>query len=401
MHVPEGWRLIKLGDLLSFKNGINADAGAYGVGTKFVNLLDIFNNKYLHYKDIVGKVNATDKQREDYSVKKGDILFNRTSEIREEIAFSSVYFDEKEAVFGGFVIRGRPEKKWIDKDYSIYAFRHEYFRNQVVRMAQGAVRANIGQKDLSVVNLLLPPIAEQEKIAEILSTWDHAIEQTERLKANAETHKQALMQQLLTGKKRFPEFEGEWEEYKTKQIFKSIVRRAEGGEYEIFSVTKDGIIPQKEYFKKEIASKNTDNYKVIEFGDFVMSGLNFWMGSVDVYLEEYSGMISPAYKVYTIKKGFDISYIKHFVRSFEFNRVLVGSSILGASIVRRNFDSVAFDNWKLKLPSLEEQQKIAAVLNRADREIELLAQKLDHLKTEKRALMQQLLTGKRRVKVDG
>ena len=102
-----------------------------------------------------------------------------------------------------------------------------------------------------------------------------------------------------------------------------------------------------------------------------------------------------------IKKGFDISYIKHFVRSFEFNRVLVGSSILGASIVRRNFDSVAFDNWKLKLPSLEEQQKIAAILNTADREIELLAEKLDHLKTEKRALMQQLLTGKRRVKVDG
>ena len=132
-----------------------------------------------------------------------------------------------------------------------------------------------------------------------------------------------------------------------------------------------------------------------------MSGLNFWMGSVDVYLEEYSGLISPAYKVYTIKKGFDISYIKHFVRSFEFNRVLVGSSILGASIVRRNFDSVAFDNWKLKLPSLEEQQKIAAVLNTADREIELLAEKLDYLKTEKRALMQQLLTGKRRVKVDG
>src|SRR5699024_5456017 len=162
--------LIKLGDLLSFKNGINADAGAYGVGTKFVNLLDIFNNKYLHYKDIVGKVNATDKQREDYSVKKGDILFNRTSEIREEIAFSSVYFDEKEAVFGGFVIRGRPEKKWIDKDYSIYAFRHEYFRNQFVRMAQGSVRANISQKYLSVVNLLLTLISEHENISENIYT---------------------------------------------------------------------------------------------------------------------------------------------------------------------------------------------------------------------------------------
>jgi len=383
MHVPEGWRLIKLGDLLSFKNGINADAGAYGVGTKFVNLLDIFNNKYLHYKDIVGKVNATDKQREDYSVKKGDILFNRTSEIREEIAFSSVYFDEKEAVFGGFVIRGRPEKKWIDKDYSIYAFRHEYFRNQVVRMAQGAVRANIGQKDLSVVNLLLPPIAEQEKIAEILSTWDHAIEQTERLKANAETHKQALMQQLLTGKKRFPEFEGEWEEYRLGEIAEITTGSSnredsmEEGDFVFFDRSVDIRWSDKYLFDGEAIIVPGE-------GEFIPKYFN---GKFDLHQRAYAimGFIGAS--------GEFLYYLLTYHKNY-FSSQAVGSTV-------KSLRLPIFKKMKLTLPSFEEQRKIAAVLNRADREIELLAQKLDHLKTEKRALMQQLLTGKRRVKVDG
>ena len=387
MHVPEGWRLIKLGDLLSFKNGINADAGAYGVGTKFVNLLDIFNNKYLHYKDIVGKVNATDKQREDYSVKKGDILFNRTSEIREEIAFSSVYFDEKEAVFGGFVIRGRPEKKWIDKDYSIYAFRHEYFRNQVVRMAQGAVRANIGQKDLSVVNLLLPPIAEQEKIAEILSTWDHAIEQTERLKANAETHKQALMQQLLTGKKRFPEFEGEWE----AKVLGDIVKISKGQQKNRIDLTANGKYPvinggiepsgyTDEYNRMENIITISEGGNSCGYVNFIKT--KFWCGG-----HCYS-MLEPS---------IDNHFLFHALKFREkaLMQLRVGSGL--PNIQKRDVES-----FKIKYPKItEEQQKIAAVLSAADREIELLAQKLDHLKTEKRALMQQLLTGKRRVKVDG
>lgn len=400
MHVPEGWSITKLEEISEIRSGstpLRSKGERYfsNDGIPWVKTLDLNNARI-----------------EDTEEKITDLALQETS--------CSVFPVDTVlvAMYGGFNQIGRTgvlgmpaainqalSALIIDNSKALSQYVLYFLNGNVKRWKQFAASSrkdpNITQSDVKNFAILLPPLAEQEKIAEILSTWDHTIEQTERLKANAETHKQALMQQLLTGKKRFPEFEGEWEEYKTKQIFKSIVRRAEGGEYEIFSVTKDGIIPQKEYFKKEIASKNTDNYKVIEFGDFVMSGLNFWMGSVDVYLEEYSGMISPAYKVYTIKKGFDISYIKHFVRSFEFNRVLVGSSILGASIVRRNFDSVAFDNWKLKLPSLEEQQKIAAVLNRADREIELLAQKLDYLKTEKRALMQQLLTGKRRVKVDG
>lgn len=399
MHVPEGWRLIKLGDLLSFKNGINADAGAYGVGTKFVNLLDIFNNKYLHYKDIVGKVNATDKQREDYSVKKGDILFNRTSEIREEIAFSSVYFDEKEAVFGGFVIRGRPEKKWIDKDYSIYAFRHEYFRNQVVRMAQGAVRANIGQKDLSVVNLLLPPIAEQEKIAEILSTWDHAIEQTERLKANAETHKQALMQQLLTGKKRFPEFEGEWEKTALKNLLQEVKKEKveNAQDYELLTVRlhNKGIVRSGKYPRP---TKRGRPYYFRYAGELIIGRQNLHNGGIGIADENIDGCIaSNAISSFKAHNS-DLLFMYYFMSTPRFIHD-VDSTIGGTG--QKEISSRELLRMKVTVPNLEEQQKIAAVLNRADREIELLAQKLDHLKTEKRALMQQLLTGKRRVKVDG
>ena len=104
---PSGWKLTTLGTFMEFKNGVNADKNAYGSGTEFVNVMDIFKRNFMKKCNILGKVEITEKQKAEYSVKYGDILFNRTSEVPDEIAFSSVYLDETEITFGGFVIRGR------------------------------------------------------------------------------------------------------------------------------------------------------------------------------------------------------------------------------------------------------------------------------------------------------
>lgn len=249
---------------------------------------------------------------------------------------------------------------------------------------QGAKRYKLNKGTLEGLPILLPPLAEQEKIAEILSTWDHAIEQTERLKANAETHKQALMQQLLTGKKRFPEFEGEWKE----KALGNIVKISKGkaltskniveGDYPVIAGGQTSPYNHNEYTHENVITVSASG----AYAGFVaFHNYKIWASDCSVIEES---------------KKVKILYIYYFL-SFQQERIYTYQSG-GAQphIYPRDLAVM-----KIKLPSPEEQQKIAAVLNTADREIELLAQKLDYLKTEKRALMQQLLTGKRRVKVDG
>ena len=109
--IPDDWKLEPLGNLFNFKNGINAEAEKYGKGIKFVNIMEIINNNALSSKLIPGEIELSKEAIKKNLVIKGDVLFNRTSETAEDIGLTSVYLDNAEVVFGGFVIRGREKKK--------------------------------------------------------------------------------------------------------------------------------------------------------------------------------------------------------------------------------------------------------------------------------------------------
>ncbi|AYO55950.1 restriction endonuclease subunit S [Acinetobacter wuhouensis] len=288
------------------------------------------------------------------------------------------------------------------REWFYYYFMHRDIYSYLSR--QGAGRYKLNKASLEKIYLLIPPSEEQNKIAQILSTWDQAISATEKLLKNSQEQKKALMQQLLTGKKRLLDengvrFSGEWKSTKVKAIFKPEVLSAGNQDFPIFSVTKNGLVNQSEYFNKSVASEDTSKYRVVKTGRFVMSGLNFWMGSVDVHLMDFPVIVSPAYKVFVITNLSSPEFMKQFIRSSLFQKVLEAASVVGASVVRRNFSESIFNSYELFIPEIAEQEKIAAVLSAADQEIEGLQKKLDCLKQEKKALMQQLLTGKRRVKV--
>ena len=185
---------------MDFKNGVNADKETYGRGIKFVNVMDIFRKHCLSSDDVVGSVEITDKQLNEYSVVLGDILFNRTSETREEIAFSSVYLGEEIITFGGFVIRGRQTKQLLLPEFAKYCFKTDTVRKEMIRRSQGAVRTNIGQKDLSKVPIVIPPEADQKMIVSILEQWDTAIEKTEALIGAKERQFGWLLYELIGSK---------------------------------------------------------------------------------------------------------------------------------------------------------------------------------------------------------
>ncbi|EAC1709799.1 TPA: restriction endonuclease subunit S [Escherichia coli] len=374
--------------MFEFKNGLNTEKEQYGNGYKFVNVMDVFRNDILTESKIIGRVQVTDKQLEGYQLKYGDVLFNRTSETFDEIAIAAIYLDNAIATFGGFVIRARPKGNQIDPAYSVFLFQSKSYRSQVVKLGQGAIRANIGQKDLARVCILVPPLAEQKKIAQILSTWDKAISVTEKLLANSQQQKKALMQQLLTGQKRLLDengvrFSGEWVYLTFDNAF--IVANKKSTQVKSSDYLQSGSIPIIDQGQSRIAGycNNLEVYSdvpVIVFGDHTRCvkwiEFVFCPGADGTQVIKTSKILEPKLGYYLLSNT-DIPN-------------------LGYS---RHMRELKEKDFRLPL-DIKEQQKIAAVLSAADAEISTLEKKLACLRDEKKALMQQLLTGKRRVKVD-
>ncbi|HAX4920245.1 TPA: restriction endonuclease subunit S [Escherichia coli] len=386
--VPKGWEKNSLDSLFEFKNGLNTEKEQYGNGYKFVNVMDVFRNDILTESKIIGRVQVTDKQLEGYQLKYGDVLFNRTSETFDEIAIAAIYLDNAIATFGGFVIRARPKGNQIDPAYSVFLFQSKSYRSQVVKLGQGAIRANIGQKDLARVCILVPPLAEQKKIAQILSTWDKAISVTEKLLTNSQQQKKALMQQLLSGKKRLLDengvrFSREWQKGNLS-VFCNIAKgkalsasELVSGHYPVIAGGKSSPYSHFNYTHENVVTVSASGAYA---GYVSYHKCKIWASDCSVISAKEENLIQYFYQLLLSMQGKIYS---------------LQSGGAQPHIYPKDLDSIS-----ILVPDVNEQQKIAAVLSAADAEITTLEKKLACLKEEKKALMRQLLTGKRRVKVE-
>lgn len=286
------------------------------------------------------------------------------------------------------------EFKGIDNEF----FYYWYLNNgQVIglRYAQGTKQQNLSTDIVGSFPICFPSQGEQQKIAAILTTQDRVIELKEKRLAEKQRQKKYLMQQLLTGKKRLPGFSGEWKKVKIGSFIKEIDERSTvNNQYEILSVTKNGMVFQSSHFNKQIASENNVGYKVVRRENLVFSTMNLWMGSLDTLRICDIGIVSPAYKVFEFNQSLIVvNFAENYMKSAEMIWLYKANSEQGASIVRRNLDLQALLNSKVALPDISEQNAIAEVLSAADREIELLRQDIEQEKQKKKALMQLLLTG--------
>ena len=168
------WEELGLSELLDFKNGLNPKPDKFGKGIKFISVTDILNYAVITYDCIKASVDVTEKELSDFSVEKGDMLFQRSSETLEDVGRANVYMDDKTAVFGGFVIRGKKKGEY-DPQYFNYLLRSPFARKRIIPMGAGAQHFNIGQEGLSKVKLHFANIEEQKKIGKMLSLLDERI----------------------------------------------------------------------------------------------------------------------------------------------------------------------------------------------------------------------------------
>ncbi|WP_168016146.1 restriction endonuclease subunit S [Halomonas salinarum] len=269
-------------------------------------------------------------------------------------------------------------------------------------MSNSAGQSNLSGALVKAIRVPVPPLSEQKKIAQILSAWDKAISATEQLLANSYKKKKSLMQQLLAGKKRLLDkngvrFSGEWKWLKASELFQTVSRRNNSDSEELLAVTQNqGVLPRSLLERRVVMPDgSTKGYKLVVPGNFIIS-LRSFQGGLEC--SKYRGLVSPAYTVLEPIKKIDEDFYKQYYKSYDFIGHLA-VTVIGI----RDGKQVSYDDFsflKLPYPSLEEQQKIAVVLSFADQEVNALQQKIDALKKEKKALMQQLLTGKRRVDIE-
>lgn len=390
--IPQEWEVTRLEDLCHNQGdyGINAPA------TDFSNELPT----YLRITDIdddgkfiiANKASVNNPNSRSYHLKDGDIVFARTG---ATVGKTYLYNREDgDLVFAGFLIRFSPDQQKITPYYlKAYTNTSAYWK-WVKITSQRSGQPGINATEYCSLQIPVPPLAEQRKIAEVLGVWDEAIEKQARLIEKLALRKRALMQRLLSAKLRLPGFSGPWKTHKLQELF---TERNETNRTDLplLSITGDrGVILQTESEKRDTSNDDKSKYKRIAKGDIGYNTMRMWQGRSA--LSGLEGIVSPAYTIVVPNTDVDGYYMSVLFKQprliYDFwthSQGLVGDTL---NCKYRDFGQV-----HICCPPLAEQKAITEVLTAADREIELAKEKLERLRRQKRGLMQQLLTGKKRI----
>ena len=418
--IPSDWEVKKLGTLVEIVSGVSPvlfnlnNSGKY----PYLKVEDLNNSE--KYQTISREYSDDEK----YIVPFNSVIFPKRG---AAILNNKVRITTVDVQMDTNLMAIYPKSNRLNYEYLYYQITFE----QLHKIADTSTIPQINNKHIIPYSFPLPPLPEQRAIAHVLSLMDSAINTNNQLIAQKELRKKWLMQQLLTGKKRLKQdlqdyrinriemennsenhvnsinpdsdngqrlngFGGEWRKLGAGEIFKSITVKGFADE-ELLSATQDrGMIPRTMLVGRvTMPTTGTEGFKLVEIGDFVISLRSFQGGLEYSY---YRGLVSPAYTVLKPKKPINEEFYKQYFKSYDF----IGHLAI-AVIGIRDGKQISFDDFctvKISYPSIEEQTAIARVLQVADKEIQLLKAKADKLREQKKGMMQVLLTGKKRLKIE-
>lgn len=416
--VPKDWEEVCLGDenlgIFSKGSGIAKDE-IKTEGIPCIRYGEIYTTHHFIIKNIASFIGSESAEKSK-RVKKNDILFTGSGETKAEIGKSVAYVWDEEVYASGDIIIFSPNEKKINSQYLSFNLNTGKSRKQLNKLGQGDSVVHIYSNHLAKIRILLPPLPEQQKIATILITWDTAIEKMDQLIAAKQRLNKGLMQQLLTGKKRFKEFVKSkemrktklgWipEDWELKRLGDLTEKFVNGGtpstqitDYwngNIPWITGADILDQKvavirRYISKEAVEKSSTN--IIEKGNILLVSRT---GVGKLAIAPFDIAISQDFTgIYVKKNILDKVYLFLY---FNFTHRELKAQNQGTSI--QGIKRETLSSFNIPLPPLSEQQKIATIFSNLDNTIEKLNNKKTSLEKQKKGLMQILLTGKKRVKL--
>jgi type I restriction enzyme, S subunit len=407
--IPVDWEVVKLGTVSDLKNGINfkkeqkGDAGILTVDVLNMYSIDIFVDPTNLYR-----VNIDLDSKEEYILKRGDILFVRSSLKKEGVGWASLFkpFNEP-ATFCGFIIRGRLISTKIIPEFLIYFLRSDRVRERLISGAGQVAITNISQETLQNLEIVVPPPPEQKKIAVILTTLDEEIEKTAQIIGKTKEVKKGLMQRLLTrgvGHEKFKKTEigeipEEWNigkisdygEIVTGSTPSTNVPEYYGTEYPFISPfdlgSKKIIIKSQKYLSEKglcVSRKVPPNsVLVVCIGSTI--GKTGVAGNISATNQQINSIIC---------KNNEYNFVYYYV-TFISDKIRQLAGTQAVPIINKgNFSMI-----RAAIPPIGEQKMIGDILSSIDEEVEKETNHKEHLELLKKGVMQVLLTGKVRVSI--
>ena len=356
------WEEHALAEYLDFKNGLNPDVKRIGRGLPFISVMDILADGTINYDSIRGKVEATEREIENFSVEKGDILFQRSSETLEDVGRANVYMDNRTAVYGGFVIRGRKIG-----DYNPLFFKYllstPLARKRTCRMGAGAQHFNIGQDGLSKISLCFPLMEEQNKIARLLSLIDERIATQNKIIEKLQSLIKGIAQNVARNNK--PNIRlSECLECSSSTLQESDV--CKNGTYPVYGA--NGIVGY------------LDNYNTEKEAVYIIKD-----GSGVGTVSYVTGKCSATGTLNTLqaKEGYSLQYLYYMLKVFNFEPYKTGMAI--PHIYFKDYGKA-----KIFCTSYTEQLKYVGLLSAIDNKLSAEQSILTDLSLQKQYLLRQM-----------
>ena len=406
MVAPEGWEVKLLGDIGYFSKGqgINRD-NMHSGAIPCIRYGEIYTHHNNYIKKFYSHI-SIEVSKDSRKLRTGELLFAASGETKEDIGKCVAFIDNCEAYAGSDIIIFTPETD-INSLFLGYYLNSEYVKHQKSSKGQGDAIVHILAHSLAEITILLPPLPEQRRIAEVLSDTDTYITTLEQLIVKKEAVKQGVMQELLTGKRRLPGFKGEWVE---KMIDYYGIFISGSGFPVIYQNQKKEIYP----FYKVGDFNNIDNeYIMITANNYISQAtasilkcpivpcgsIIFAKIGAAIFLErkrqnKYDCCIDNNMMAFTVNDNGNSKYIMYLFQSIKFSDMVTSTAL--PSLSSKQLKSIT----KFFPPTLAEQTAIAEILSDMDAELSALKKKLEKIRLIKQGMMDALLTGKIRLPED-
>lgn len=390
--IPEDWEVKRLHEIASYYSGGTPKSGVaeYYDGTiPFIRSGEISKDKTDLFLSEKGLTNSSARL-----VSKGDLLYALYGANSGQCSLSRI-----DGAINQAILCIKPD---IDKYYlmSVLQYRRNHYYNNFLQGGQGNFSAEI----VSNYRIAIPPSEIQQSIKGVLQLWDKAIEKQMELIQKLKLRKRGLMHQLLTGKKRLPGFTSDWKQIRLGEIAERVTRKNIENNQNVVTISAQyGFMAQTEFFNKTIASEKLDGYYLVKKDEFCYNksySNGYPMGVIKRLVSFDKAVVTTLYICFCLKNPniVDIDFLEQYCESGILNRELVKiANEGGRAHGLLNVTPTDFFNMKMVLPDIEEQHSIAHVFIGADNEINQAKAKLENLQFQKRGLMQQLLTGKKRL----
>lgn len=392
--IPQEWEVVRFGKVMKCFSG----------GTPKSSNPDFFGGKIPFIKSGEIHLSSTEQNLSEEGfnqsaakmVNKGDLLYALYGANSGDCAISKI-----EGAINQAILCIRTDAFDIPYLLAVLKLNRPYYTDVYLQGGQGNLSAEIVKSYMIAV----PPLEEQRKIAEVLDVWDEAIEKQSRLIEKLALRKRGLMQRLLSAKLRLPGFSEPWQKVKLGDICERVTRKNIEDNQNVMTISAQrGFVAQTDFFNKSVASDTLESYYLVFRDEFCYNksySNGYPMGAIKRLSEADKAVVTSLYICFNVKPETDanIDYLSYYFDNGGLNCGLTKIANEGGrahgllNVTPKDFFGLSFE-----IPSLKEQTAIVEVLTAADREIELAKEKLERLRRQKRGLMQQLLTGKKRVK---